>query len=227
VNAQVRRLRGAEAMVTQINPSSIGSVGVGATNLGETGSRPKLTPISSAPRNTAPAAVDSTDPQRALSSIREELANAVTALDVAMRAGKAALAELAGGADNAARFTALLDETERQSAGLLTGGTLAVRAGPDGGVVEIVGIDARRIGADSAGMQQLSETLARFSAIADKLSMHAQFVEASAAAGLDVNGGLDADQARLTALSASQGLRETNSAIANAAPLSLLAFFRD
>lgn len=213
-------------MVTQITPSSIGSVGVGATNLGETVSRPKLTPLPSAPRS-APAAVDSTDPQRALSSIREELANAITALDVAMRAGKAALAELAGGADNAARFNAILDEADRPAAGLLSGATLTVRAGLDGGQIDIAGIDARRIGADSAGMRQLSEALAQFASVSEKLATHAQFVDLSAAAGLEVNRDLDSEQARLTALATAQGLRETNSAIANAAPLSLLAFFRD
>jgi hypothetical protein len=125
-----------------------------------------------------------------------------------------------------ADFAAQLRAADGLSGGLLTGGSLAVRTSPEGGAVEIEGVDVRALGSDAESVKTLSAALARFASAADKLTAHARLAATTLNGLQGVNADLDADQARLTALDAAQGLRGVSPAIANASPLSLLAFFQ-
>lgn len=216
-------------MVTQINSSSLGSVGVAGAAVVDLSARTKA-----AERDVSPASardsVSAVDPRVALSSIQEGMANAVTALDVALRFGKQALGDIASGqslsADQLAKFAEQLRAADGASAGLLTGGALSVRTSPDGAAVEIEGIDLRRLGSDPQSVKALGEALARFSEAADKLSAHARLAAVTQGGLTGVDADLDAEQARLVALDAAQALKGQAPALANAAPLSLLAFFQ-
>lgn len=213
-------------MVTQVTPSSIGSIASNAQTLSEVG-RPKLRPLTS-PIATPDSA--NVDPRMAFAAVQDALTQARNALDVALAAGKTALAELArGGEDPSAlsRYAQLISEADGPAGGLLSGAVLSVRAGADGATVDIEGVDARTALADgdlNGGVQRLSEALTRFAALADKLSAHTQFVDAAKEVGASTD--MNADEARLAALAASQSLRSSGASIATAGPLALLALFR-
>lgn len=216
-------------MVTQVNSSTLGSVGAAGAAVVDMGARAKPAERETT-LQTARDSVGAVDPRLALSSIQEGMANAVTALDVALRFGKQALGDLASGAplssEQLAKFAEQLRAVEGPSAGLLTGGNLAVRTSPDGAAIEISGVDLRRLGSDPQSVKTLSEALARFSEAADKLSAHARLAAVTQGGLSGVDADLSEEQARLVALDAAQALKGQTPAVANAAPLSLLAFFQ-
>lgn len=216
-------------MVTQVNSSSLGSVGAAGGAVVDLTAR-----VKGADRDVTPQAardsVSTVDARVALSSIQEGMANAVTALDVALRFGKQALGDLASGqslsAADLAKFAEQLRAVDGPSAGLLTGGSLTVRTSPDGAAIEIDGIDLRRLGSDPQSVKVLGEALARFAEAADKLSAHARLAAVTQGGLNGVDADLDEEQARLVALDAAQALKGQTPAVANAAPMSLLAFFQ-
>jgi len=214
-------------MVTQINSSPIGSASTAQIADLATRAKPLAHELA---RDDGPAAIDSTDARGALSSIQQGLANATTALDVALKLGRSALADLASGGDRTpdqlAAFADQLRKADAASGGLLTGGSLTVRTSLDGGAVEIDGIDLRAIGADAASVKDLGEALNRFSSAADKIASHARFAAVTQSGVNGVNADLDSEQARLSALDAAQSLRGASQSIANATPVSLLSLFR-
>jgi len=217
-------------MVTQVNSSSLAATSQAPGNVTvglESAARARPSPNDAPPPRDALANVDR---GLALSSMQEGLANAATALDVALRFGKQAFAELTTGEARSpaqlADFAAQLRAADALSGGLLTGGSLNVRTSPEGGTVEIEGVDVRALGADAESVKTLSAALARFASAADKLTAHARLAATTLNGLQGVSTDLDADQARLTALDAAQGLRGVSPAIANASPLSLLAFFQ-
>ncbi len=216
-------------MVTQVNSSLLGSVGAAGAAVVDMSARakaPEREQQLQAPRDS----VGGVDARVALSSIQEGMANAVTALDVALRFGKQALGDLASGepmsAEQMAKFAETLRAVDGPSAGLLTGGSLSVRTSPDGALIDITGIDLRRLGSDPQSVRALGEALARFSDAADKLSAHARLAAVTQGGLTGIDADLNEEQARLLALDAAQALKGQAPAVANAAPLSLLAFFQ-
>ncbi|MBU6373952.1 MAG: hypothetical protein KJS97_14580 [Alphaproteobacteria bacterium] len=216
-------------MVTQVNSSSLGSVGAAGGAVVDLSARAKAAEREAAPQ-IARDSIGAVDARVALSSIQEGMANAVTALDVALRFGKQALGDLASGqplsGEQLVKFAEQLRAADGPSAGLLTGGALSVRTSPEAAAVEIEGIDLRRLGSDPQSVKALGEALARFAEAADKLSSHARLAAVTQGGLAGVDADLSEEQARLVALDAAQALKGQTPALANAAPLSLLAFFQ-
>jgi len=216
-------------MVTQVNSSSLGAVSSGAVlditaRARATGSEaPEGATI---PRDSTP----SVDRVLELASLREGLTNSVTAIDVALRFGKQAFAELTTGEDRTAEqlatFAGQLRDADKVSGGLLTGGTLVVRTSPEGANIEIEGVDMRALDSDAEGVKALSAALSRFALASDKLSAHARLTAVTQNGLQGVKPDLDSDGARLAALDAAQALRGVSPAGANAAPTALLSLFQ-
>lgn len=219
-------------MVTQVNSTSLGAVSSGAVLDINSRARASETEVSSAPsslsapRDSAP----SIDRVLELASLREGLTNAVTAIDVALRFGKQAFAELTTGEDRTpaqlAAFAGQLRDADKLSGGLLTGGTLVVRTSPEGASIEIEGVDMRALGSDAEGVKSLSAALSRFALASDRLASHARLTAITQHELQGVSPDLDAEGARLAALDASQALRGVSPAVANAAPTALLSLFQ-
>jgi hypothetical protein len=219
-------------MVTQVNSTSLGAVSSGAVL--DINSRARTSDAAasyqpsslSLPRDSSP----SIDRVLELAALREGLTNAVTAIDVALRFGKQAFAELTTGEDRTpaqlAAFAGQLRDADKLSGGLLTGATLVVRTSPEGASIDIEGVNMRALGSNSEGVKSLSAALSRFALASDRLTSHARLAAVTQHGLQGVTPDLDADGARLAALDASQALRGVSPAVANAAATALLALFQ-
>lgn len=141
-----------------------------------------------------------------------------------------------------ARIDDLIDSAWTNGVNLIAGapeGGLRVDAALDGGGPLVIapedfrglaGLGLSDADALGAALAQLSDGLSRLTEYARKLDAHAGFLGklSDVAQTLGPNeAGLDADGARLQALSVRQSLQGGGFAIANAAPVSVLALFRE
>ncbi|HVY03892.1 MAG TPA: hypothetical protein VG983_09575 [Caulobacterales bacterium] len=153
------------------------------------------------------------------------------------------------------KYGQTIDGAIGAGADLLAGNSLTVALDPDSPPVTIAGYDLRlkqdpatedalRLSTSSnlldqgaaqaaardadASLARVDTALSRLSAAGQRLSAHDQFLSAlDEGVSSQVSEPPDADGARLLALRVRQGLQGDNAAIANSAPQSLLALFRE
>lgn len=230
--------------------TSITSGGPGAGALGvdtRVATRPQLTLPQRAPKTDDAANVS--EAAANWSAARESVDDGVAALDLALAAGRDALARLneigeraRNSQDAQAAVDAYVEGLDSSGASLLFGDDLAVFAEPGAPALNIEGADIRLGGlvsvprdassiapADLAKAAQdgaaiVQANLTRLEAAARELDAHAGFV--GAAAGAVGARDLNADGARLLALQVRQGLDQSGIAIANAQPQAVLSLFK-
>ncbi len=235
-------------MVSTVTPNGgpNGGLSVQVSNLEARAPRTQLS-LPQKPLGDA-ASSSISDTQAAWRAARQSVDQGLDALDLALGAGRDALAllnrigEKARAGEDAQDDIAAYDTLLRTSgAGLLLGEDLIVSAEPGGAAIVIAGLDARAGAAVSLPAQGAEADLARAAQDgAVLLQAHLTRLE-GAARGLDSHAGLlaaaergasgvrldvDADAARLMALQVRQGL-EAGGAIISAEPQAVLSLFRD
>jgi flagellin len=223
--------------------------------------------LAGAPRGGDPAvrtAISNTPEAAALALLRGGLQRALSALDVAIGVGGGALGQIAAARDVAAeyasaapqdraalaaRFKAMVQQTEDLVDSAWADGVNLLAGAPSGGVKVSAALD----GADpfvispedfrgaaglspgdpdavGATLSRMSDGLARLARDARKLEAHISFLGRLDDVVQTLGPGsapLDADGARLQALGVQQALQGAGLAIANATPASVLSLFRD
>lgn len=232
-------------MVTSITPGAASAPSLG------TEARAPRPQLSLQPRGDGAIANDAvtvSDAAAAWTSAKSSVSDGLSALDLALAAGREALLHLneigeaarSGGDAQAAidAYQAALDDAQSP---LLSGEDLLVDAEPGANAVRVPGFDARLgagvgVPADASslsaaalaraaqdGAAALQKHLNDLDAAASALEAHAGFLDAAQGAG---RADIDADGARLLALQVKQGLAGSGAAIANAQPQAVLSLFK-
>lgn len=217
-----------------------GSSSIGATGLPGT-VRPDAREKSSSTSDSAtPAVIEDASSESAWRIARQNAADALKLLDLAVSFGQSALdfarqgAAAARDGDGAAlsaateKLRAALADADVAGVGLLSGEDYTAALEPGGAALTIEGVDfSALLLSDSENFGAAQSALSQWTTIAGRLETHSALlgvVEQGVASS--VRQDLDADAARLLALQVKQGLSATGASLINAKPSSVLSLFR-
>ena len=219
-------------------------VPTGSTSIGATGvpglTRPDARERSPSSDAATPAVIEDASTESAWRIARQNAADALKILDLAVSFGQSALefarqgaaAARDGDASTLAAATeklrAALAEADSAGVGLLRGEDFTASLEPGGGALTVEGVDfSALLLSDSENLGQAQSALSNWTNIARRLETHTALlgvVEQGVASS--VRQDIDADAARLLALQVKQGLSATGASLVNAKPSSVLGLFR-